>query len=129
MALHFAGSRAKLGPVRADTLNPAGATLHRGPAVPREYPPHCLPGGSRDYGCDEKLRSISREDQGGDKPHPYPTRRSSADRIGPGRGLSPPWPPLEKEALLMQPHISYLVCGTPRSGSSLLCEALVTTGV
>ncbi len=29
----------------------------------------------------------------------------------------------------MQPHTSYLVCGTPRSGSSLLCEALVTTGI
>src|SRR5690348_4387329 len=29
----------------------------------------------------------------------------------------------------MQPHISYLVCGTPRSGSSLLCEALANTGV
>lgn len=29
----------------------------------------------------------------------------------------------------MQPHTSYLVCGTPRSGSSLLCEALVQTGI
>jgi LPS sulfotransferase NodH len=29
----------------------------------------------------------------------------------------------------MQPHTSYLVCGTPRSGSSLLCEALVNTGI
>lgn len=29
----------------------------------------------------------------------------------------------------MQPHTSYLVCGTPRSGSSLLCEALINTGV
>ena len=29
----------------------------------------------------------------------------------------------------MRPHTSYLVCGTPRSGSSLLCEALVNTGV
>lgn len=29
----------------------------------------------------------------------------------------------------MQPHTSYLVCGTPRSGSSLLCEALISTGI
>ena len=29
----------------------------------------------------------------------------------------------------MQPHTSYLVCGTPRSGSSLLCEALINTGI
>lgn len=29
----------------------------------------------------------------------------------------------------MQPHTSYLVCGTPRSGSSLLCEALLNTGI
>jgi LPS sulfotransferase NodH len=29
----------------------------------------------------------------------------------------------------IQPHTSYLVCGTPRSGSSLLCEALVNTGI
>ncbi len=29
----------------------------------------------------------------------------------------------------MRPHTSYLVCGTPRSGSSLLCEALENTGV
>jgi LPS sulfotransferase NodH len=29
----------------------------------------------------------------------------------------------------MQPHTSYLVCGTPRSGSSLLCEALTNTGI
>lgn len=29
----------------------------------------------------------------------------------------------------MQPHTSYLVCGTPRSGSSLLCEALTQTGI
>src|SRR5579864_9417497 len=29
----------------------------------------------------------------------------------------------------MQPQISYLVCGTPRCGSSLLCEALKNTGV
>ncbi len=29
----------------------------------------------------------------------------------------------------MQPHTSYLVCGTPRSGSSLLCEALTNTGM
>ena len=29
----------------------------------------------------------------------------------------------------MQPHTSYLVCGTPRSGSSLLCEALANTGI
>src|SRR5581483_7307632 len=27
----------------------------------------------------------------------------------------------------MQPHISYLVCATPRSGSTLLCEALTNT--
>jgi trehalose 2-sulfotransferase len=31
--------------------------------------------------------------------------------------------------MIMQPHTSYLVCGTPRSGSSLLCEALVNTGI
>lgn len=29
----------------------------------------------------------------------------------------------------MQPHTSYLVCGTPRSGSSLLCETLTQTGI
>lgn len=29
----------------------------------------------------------------------------------------------------MQPHTCYLVCGTPRSGSSLLCEALANTGI
>src|ERR1051326_2222150 len=29
----------------------------------------------------------------------------------------------------MQPHTSYLVCGTPRSGSSLLCEALTNTDI
>ena len=29
----------------------------------------------------------------------------------------------------MQPHRSYLICGTPRSGSSLLCEALGNSGV
>ena len=29
----------------------------------------------------------------------------------------------------MQPHTSYLVCGTPRCGSSLLCETLKNTGV
>lgn len=29
----------------------------------------------------------------------------------------------------MQPHISYFICGTPRSGSSLLCEALRNTGL
>lgn len=29
----------------------------------------------------------------------------------------------------MQPHTSYLICGTPRSGSSLLCEALINTGI
>jgi trehalose 2-sulfotransferase len=29
----------------------------------------------------------------------------------------------------MQSRISSLVCGTPRSGSSLLCEALITTGI
>jgi trehalose 2-sulfotransferase len=28
-----------------------------------------------------------------------------------------------------KPHTSYLVCGTPRSGSSLLCEALISTGI
>jgi len=28
----------------------------------------------------------------------------------------------------MQPHTSYLICATPRSGSSLLCEALRNTG-
>jgi trehalose 2-sulfotransferase len=29
----------------------------------------------------------------------------------------------------MQPNISYLVCGTARSGSTLLCEALINTGI
>ncbi len=29
---------------------------------------------------------------------------------------------------MMQPHTSYLICATPRSGSSLLCEALRNTG-
>lgn len=29
----------------------------------------------------------------------------------------------------MQPHSSYLICATPRSGSTLLCEALTNTGV
>lgn len=29
----------------------------------------------------------------------------------------------------MRPHTSYFVCGTPRSGSSLLCEALKNTGL
>lgn len=29
----------------------------------------------------------------------------------------------------MQPYISYLVCATPRSGSTLLCEALTNTGI
>ena len=29
----------------------------------------------------------------------------------------------------MQPRISYLVCATPRSGSTLLCEALTNTGL
>jgi hypothetical protein len=29
----------------------------------------------------------------------------------------------------MQPHTSYLVCGTPRCGSTLLCEALMNTGM
>lgn len=29
----------------------------------------------------------------------------------------------------MQPHTSYLVCGTPRSGSSLLCEALTNSTI
>ena len=29
----------------------------------------------------------------------------------------------------MQPHTSYLVCGTPRSASSLLCEALKNTSI
>jgi LPS sulfotransferase NodH len=29
----------------------------------------------------------------------------------------------------MQPHTSYLICSTPRSGSSLLCEALKDTNV
>ena len=29
----------------------------------------------------------------------------------------------------MQPHISYLICATNRSGSFLLCEALKNTGV
>src|SRR3989442_2258947 len=28
-----------------------------------------------------------------------------------------------------QPHTSYLICGTPRCGSSLLCEALINTGI
>jgi len=29
----------------------------------------------------------------------------------------------------MQPHYSYLICATPRSGSTLLCEALTNTGI
>ena len=29
----------------------------------------------------------------------------------------------------MEPHTSYLICATPRSGSTLLCEALENTGV
>lgn len=29
----------------------------------------------------------------------------------------------------MQPHHSYLICATPRSGSTLLCEALTNTGL
>src|SRR5579872_7291023 len=29
----------------------------------------------------------------------------------------------------IQPQISYLVCGTPRCGSSLLCETLKNTGI
>ena len=29
----------------------------------------------------------------------------------------------------LQPHTSYLICGTPRSGSFLLCEALKNTGL
>ncbi len=29
----------------------------------------------------------------------------------------------------MQPNTSYLVCATPRSGSTLLCEALTNTGI
>ena len=34
-----------------------------------------------------------------------------------------------KRKIYMQPHTSYLICGTPRSGSSLLCEALINTGI
>lgn len=34
-----------------------------------------------------------------------------------------------KREIVMQPHTSYLVCGTPRSGSSLLCEALIRTEI
>jgi LPS sulfotransferase NodH len=30
---------------------------------------------------------------------------------------------------MVQPHISYLVCATPRSGSTLLCEDLTNTGL
>lgn len=29
----------------------------------------------------------------------------------------------------MHPHCSYLICATPRSGSTLLCEALINTGL
>jgi LPS sulfotransferase NodH len=29
----------------------------------------------------------------------------------------------------VQPHTSYLICATPRSGSTLLCEALTNTGI
>src|SRR5438046_662736 len=29
----------------------------------------------------------------------------------------------------VQPQCSYLVCATPRSGSTLLCEALANTGI
>jgi LPS sulfotransferase NodH len=30
---------------------------------------------------------------------------------------------------MMQPHTSYLICATPRCGSTLLCEALINTGL
>ena len=30
---------------------------------------------------------------------------------------------------MVQPHTSYLICATPRSGSFLLCEALINTGI
>jgi len=29
----------------------------------------------------------------------------------------------------MSPHISYLICATHRTGSTLLCEALTNTGL
>ena len=29
----------------------------------------------------------------------------------------------------MRPHTCYLVCATPRTGSTLLCEALISTGL
>src|SRR5205823_4062494 len=35
---------------------------------------------------------------------------------------------LFQEAIML-PHTSYLVCATPRSGSTLLCEALNNTGL
>lgn len=31
--------------------------------------------------------------------------------------------------MILQPHTSYIVCGTPRCGSTLLCEALINTGI
>ncbi|MFL5661688.1 MAG: Stf0 family sulfotransferase [Ktedonobacteraceae bacterium] len=31
--------------------------------------------------------------------------------------------------MMMQPHTSYLICATPRCGSTLLCEALINTGL
>jgi LPS sulfotransferase NodH len=36
--------------------------------------------------------------------------------------------PLIWEAIV-QPHTSYLICATPRSGTTLLCEALANTGI
>src|SRR3954453_9642741 len=33
------------------------------------------------------------------------------------------------EEVTVQPRSSYLICATPRSGSTLLCEALLNTGL
>lgn len=36
---------------------------------------------------------------------------------------------LQQEVPVQQPRCSYLICATPRSGSTLLCEALINTGL
>jgi LPS sulfotransferase NodH len=38
-------------------------------------------------------------------------------------------PPTPIEEVTVQPRSSYLICATPRSGSTLLCEALTNTGL
>ena len=37
--------------------------------------------------------------------------------------------PLSGESPVFRPAVSYLLCSTPRTGSSLLCDALRATGV